>query len=137
MKSIAFKHFKGTTLKGDKAACVKELGQLIEQQPGVLQAVAPAPAASPLVAPAPAASPLVAPAPATLMVTAMMMMLMTATTMKTTTTTATTATTATILRQACRGRVRRSTGLGCSSKSKGVGPNVTTSVVSVNGSCAW
>ena len=49
MAAIAFKHFKGTILKGDKASHVKELSQLIEQQPGVLPA--PPPIAPPPIAP--------------------------------------------------------------------------------------
>lgn len=37
MSAIAFKHFKATVLKGNKAAHVKELSELIKQQPGALQ----------------------------------------------------------------------------------------------------
>ena len=44
MKALAFKHFKGTALKGNKAAHVKELSQLIAEQPGVLPLAAPPPA---------------------------------------------------------------------------------------------
>jgi hypothetical protein len=40
MSAIAFKHFKGTSLKGNKTAHAKELGDLIKQQPGVLQLTA-------------------------------------------------------------------------------------------------
>ena len=40
MAAIAFKHFKGMALKGNKAAHVKELADLIKQQPGVLQLTA-------------------------------------------------------------------------------------------------
>ena len=62
MSAIAFKHFKGTVLKGNKAAHVKELEALIKDHPGVLQLNAPAPAPAVLM-PA-GAAPMVTPVPA-------------------------------------------------------------------------
>ena len=56
MCAIAFKNFKGATLKGNKAAHMKELAALIEQQPSVLALSAPSPAA-PIVGPPPLALP--------------------------------------------------------------------------------
>ena len=45
MCAIAFKHFKGTVLKGNKIAHVKALTALLEQQPGVLALLYADPAA--------------------------------------------------------------------------------------------
>ena len=49
MSAIAFKHFKGTVLKGNKAAHIKELSTLITDHPGVLQLnTPPAPPTAPM-----------------------------------------------------------------------------------------
>ena len=61
LRAIAFKHFKGTVLKGDKAAHIKALTALCTQQPGVLTLAFDAPeihvAAPPAAVPAPPAPP--------------------------------------------------------------------------------
>ena len=60
MSAIAFKHFKGTLLKGNKAAHIKELGTLIAQQPRVLQLAAPSPVVAVTLADPGLATPVVA-----------------------------------------------------------------------------
>ena len=68
MDAIAFKHFKGAILKGDKAAHVKALSALITQQPDILKLASPAEATPPALtttaAAAPALTVTAAPAPA-------------------------------------------------------------------------
>ena len=76
MRAIAFKHFKGTTLKGNKAVHVKELAALMGRQEEVMRVAAPTlqvaevvrlaaptPANSPLAPPTLAPQPAVPPAP--------------------------------------------------------------------------
>ena len=41
LNAIAFKYFKGTSLKGNKDVRIKELGELIKQQPGILKLPVP------------------------------------------------------------------------------------------------
>ena len=68
MSAIAFKHFKGTILKGKKATQIKQLEELFKVQPGssvqpsVLQLTGLTPAARTPAVPAPAARPPAVPA---------------------------------------------------------------------------
>ena len=61
LMALAFKHFKGTVLKGNKPAMVKTLSELIKEQPAVLQLALAALATPSPAPPAPAAPPVLAP----------------------------------------------------------------------------
>ena len=57
LSALAFKHFKGTVLKGNKAAHVKQLEDLMCAQPEVVEVAAKSAVTAPaLTAPAPAAA---------------------------------------------------------------------------------